>query len=341
MPQITSFESLESRQMLSSVRLGSISGSVFHDLNADAKHEAGEAGVKNAVVFLDLNGNRVFDKKTDRSATTDKRGAFTFTSLAAGTYRMYEVGDTKTLVSAPGSGWFKVQLAAGQNVVRRQFGNASLSEPVSPVLTGRNVGYWTLPGVTRTSATSRDGSTTTTLGVLSGGQIDLNDNDSLLHNNTLAAADLVVKYTYYGGTDFNGRVDGADYARIDTSTGTTGITGWFNGDFDYNGKVDGADYSLIDTAFLGTGISLTRNPLSGIGSITYTPPTTTTMRTAKSAAAQDFALTQHDRSTLSAKNWLNGNKLGIRAGSVQTVIDDYHQFGIDFKSEYLRLAKNV
>jgi hypothetical protein len=69
----------------------------------------------------------------------------------------------------------------------------------------------------------------------------------------VANSHVLVKYTYYGDTDFNGKVDGADYARIDTTFNnelTQGdIAGWFNGDFDYNNKVDGADYALIDSAF--------------------------------------------------------------------------------------------
>src|SRR5262249_1491209 len=72
---------------------------------------------------------------------------------------------------------------------------------------------------------------------------------------------VLVKYTYYGDSDFNGKVDGADYARTDTTfnqeTSTqTNIGGWFNGDFDYNGKVDGGDYALIDAAFNSQGAPL-------------------------------------------------------------------------------------
>ena len=64
---------------------------------------------------------------------------------------------------------------------------------------------------------------------------------------------VLVKYTYYGDANFNGKVDGGDYTCIDSSFNqehTAGnISGWFNGDFDGNGKVDGTDYALIDSAF--------------------------------------------------------------------------------------------
>jgi hypothetical protein len=69
----------------------------------------------------------------------------------------------------------------------------------------------------------------------------------------ITSGSLLVKFTWYGDTDFNGKVDGADYARVDTSYNSEvisgNISGWFNGDLDYNNKVDGADYALIDAAF--------------------------------------------------------------------------------------------
>ena len=116
-------ESLESRRLLSAVKLGSISGSVFADLDRDGRHDVGEGGVKKAVVFLDLNGNRQFDKKTDLSAVTDKYGAFKFSKLKAGTYRLYALADGKSAISTPRAAWFKIKLSPGQNVVRRLFGN--------------------------------------------------------------------------------------------------------------------------------------------------------------------------------------------------------------------------
>jgi hypothetical protein len=59
---------------------------------------------------------------------------------------------------------------------------------------------------------------------------------------------VLVKFTYYGDTDFNGIVDFDDYSRTDSGFNIH-KTGWFNGDFDGNGQVDFDDYSLIDQAF--------------------------------------------------------------------------------------------
>ena len=48
---------------------------------------------------------------------------------------------------------------------------------------------------------------------------------------------VLVKFTYYGDTDFNGVVDFDDYSRTDAGFNNN-RTGWLNGDFDGNGNVD-------------------------------------------------------------------------------------------------------
>jgi len=59
---------------------------------------------------------------------------------------------------------------------------------------------------------------------------------------------VLVKYTYYGDTDLNGRVNFDDYVRTDNGFNNH-LSGWFNGDFDFNGQVNFDDYVLIDLAF--------------------------------------------------------------------------------------------
>ena len=66
---------------------------------------------------------------------------------------------------------------------------------------------------------------------------------------------LLIKYTWYGDTDFNGTVDFDDYSRTDSGFNAH-KTGWLNGDFDDNGVVDFDDYSLIDLAFNTQGGAL-------------------------------------------------------------------------------------
>src|SRR5687767_2717473 len=65
---------------------------------------------------------------------------------------------------------------------------------------------------------------------------------------TIDTSAVLVKYTYYGDTNFNGVVNFDDYSRTDAGF-NFGRSGWLNGDFDGNGSVNFDDYALIDLAF--------------------------------------------------------------------------------------------
>ena len=114
-------------------------------------------------------------------------------------------------------------------------------------------------GIT-SSAAADDTTHLTALGVMQ------NDNGSgspiypTFDGQTSASADVLVKYTYYGDANLDGKVDGSDYSRIDngylSQSGASPLTGWANGDFNYVGVIDGSDYTLIDNAFNTQGASL-------------------------------------------------------------------------------------
>jgi autotransporter-associated beta strand protein len=107
------------------------------------------------------------------------------------------------------------------------------------------------------SSTSAAGDTThlTALGVI------LNDNGAGTATPVYAAtfegqpvsdSDVLIKCTYYGDANLDGRVDGSDYSLIDNGYANH-LTGWYNGDFNYDGVVDGSDYALVDNAFNNQG----------------------------------------------------------------------------------------
>jgi len=75
------------------------------------------------------------------------------------------------------------------------------------------------------------------------------DNQAVLSNV------VMVKYTYYGDANLDGKVDGSDYSRIDNGF-LTHASGWYNGDFNYDSSVNGSDYTLIDNAFNTQAASL-------------------------------------------------------------------------------------
>jgi hypothetical protein len=118
----------------------------------------------------------------------------------------------------------------------------------SQINTARHGGAWDLAGIT-SSAARVASPKNTTLGVLEGTEFAaLYGAGATFGGLTTDDSSVLIKYTYYGDTDFNGVVDFDDYSRTDSGFNQHKI-GWLNGDFDGNGVVDFDDYSLIDLAF--------------------------------------------------------------------------------------------
>lgn len=119
-------------------------------------------------------------------------------------------------------------------------------------------GKWTGNGITSTSAKG-------VASGITGLAVALNDNGQgvpLYTNFDGVAVDknsVLVKYTYNGDMDLNGKIDADDYFRIDNGF-VRGLTGYGNGDLDFNGKVDADDYFLIDNAFVSQSGILAVDP---------------------------------------------------------------------------------
>jgi len=136
-----------------------------------------------------------------------------------------------------------------------------LSTVTNQIKQGYNNGNWQGSGGITSGTAAADFRHLTALGVI------LNDNGqgSPLYGsggslagsfdgiNSVLLDDVLVKYTYYGDANLDGKVDGSDYTRIDagylSQSGSNPRSGWSNGDFNYDGVIDGSDYTLIDNAF--------------------------------------------------------------------------------------------
>jgi hypothetical protein len=127
-------------------------------------------------------------------------------------------------------------------------GASQLTVIAALIASARNGGAWDGNGITSSSADAAAAGNTT-LGAIEGSTWrDLYGTGTPFNGKPVDATSVLVKYTYYGDTDFNGTLDGDDYARADNGF-NTGAGGWFNGDADLNNVVDGDDYALIDNAF--------------------------------------------------------------------------------------------
>jgi hypothetical protein len=121
---------------------------------------------------------------------------------------------------------------------------------------GFNNGGWNGAGGIISSAVAGDTSHLTALGVMQNNQAgtpiysgsNLFDNANGSGFAPVGASDFLIKFTYYGDANLEGKVDGSDYSLIDSGD-LNGLTGWYNGDFNYDGVINGSDYTLIDNAF--------------------------------------------------------------------------------------------
>jgi hypothetical protein len=138
----------------------------------------------------------------------------------------------------------------------------SLASVNAQVAAGYNGSNWNGSGIV-SSAAAADSTHLTTLGVIQNSTASGSAMYTTFDNVSVGAGDVLVKYTYYGDTNLDGKVDGSDYSRIDNGS-LTGATGWANGDFNYDGVINGSDYTLIDNAYNTQGGQIGSNSAAQI-----------------------------------------------------------------------------
>ena len=130
--------------------------------------------------------------------------------------------------------------------------NGNLATLTGAIQSGYHNGAWNGSGIVSTAAAS-DTTHLTTLGII----INSNGAGPLFGSGTTLGqfdgqnpgiSDVLVKFTYYGDANLDGKIDASDYSRIDNGF-VQQLTGWYNGDFNYDGVINGSDYTLIDNAF--------------------------------------------------------------------------------------------
>jgi hypothetical protein len=117
------------------------------------------------------------------------------------------------------------------------------------VRSGCNGGAWDGFGIRSSTAKSRPGGFAT-LAVVLNDQGDGRPMVGSVGGVAVAASDVIVKYTWNGDANMDGKVNADDYFMIDSGF-IAMKAGWYNGDFNYDGKVNADDYFLIDSGFIG------------------------------------------------------------------------------------------
>ncbi len=133
---------------------GSITGTVFNDINGNGKQDSGDAGVAGVTIYNDANNNGVLDSN-EVSTTTNSSGVYTLSGLSSGAYVLRQILPSGGKQTLPGSSLGNhVTLASGQATSNINFGEQSVASPTSTVSTPVVSGSW----AKYTAGKSSDGS---------------------------------------------------------------------------------------------------------------------------------------------------------------------------------------
>jgi hypothetical protein len=170
------------------------------------------------------------------------------------------------------SGGGTLDLGAADMVVQSTAANraaavTALLDLIRSARDGAPAGRWLGAGVTSSAARATPA---TTLAAM------LNPGLASFGGESVDANSILVKYTYDGDANLDGRINADDYFRIDsTFLDQPANPTYAQGNFNYAGRVDADDYFLIDSSFLGQGA-----PLASSTSLRSAPASRTTTSSA-------------------------------------------------------------
>jgi hypothetical protein len=98
-----------------------ISGTVFNDLDNDRVKDAGENGLSGWRVFIDANGDGVW-QSSEKSTLSNASGGWAFKDLVAGTYKVRVASQSGWTRTTPTAGYFSLTLGNGGSSTGKLFG---------------------------------------------------------------------------------------------------------------------------------------------------------------------------------------------------------------------------
>jgi hypothetical protein len=139
--------------------------------------------------------------------------------------------------------------------------NGNLTSIWHNLQTGYNSGAWNGTGGIVSTSAAADTRHLHALGEILNKSTTSQPIYATLDGQASVITDVLVRYTYYGDANLDGKVDGSDYTRIDSAyladkNNPGALTGWYNGDFNYDGVINGSDYTLIDNSYNTQGAQL-------------------------------------------------------------------------------------
>ncbi|MEO6435003.1 MAG: SdrD B-like domain-containing protein, partial [Tepidisphaeraceae bacterium] len=129
------------------------------------------------------------------------------------------------------------------------WGGTSYTGITGLIQSGRNGGTWNGSGIVTSDTRAINSNDLTTLAVAEASKVlDFSASPTALFSGqTVDATSVLVKFTWGGDANLDGKINVDDYGQIDFNAGSSGsVFGWFNGDFNFDGKINVDDYGIID-----------------------------------------------------------------------------------------------
>jgi hypothetical protein len=163
--------------------------------------------------------------------------------------------DTLTITGFPNAWAGKIDLNDNAMIVRYS-GSSPLSQLTNQVKGGLNAasGYWNGNGITSSMAAA-DVSHLSAVAVAEASDVLqlTGAATALWEGQTVDATTVLLKYTIFGDTDFDGDIDGDDFFAFDEAVDNSSLTGWYHGDFNYDGVVDrDNDFAILIDSYQNT-----------------------------------------------------------------------------------------
>ena len=203
------------------------------------------------IVHIACNSSGGIFVETIGSASLSGSALITLQASAAGS-RTLLVTNALTFAGASGNWQGRVDLNNNDVLIH----NGSLGDLTSEISAGYgSSGAWNGSSGLISSIASANPAHLLAIGIMQ-------STSSAFDGVATSPGDVLVKVTYFGDANLDGKVDGSDYSLIDYGylsdlSSPLALTGWANGDFNYDGNVNGSDYTLIDNAFNTQGTQIT------------------------------------------------------------------------------------
>jgi ELWxxDGT repeat protein len=119
---------------------GSISGTVWNDLDGDGMKDSNEVGVANMSVYNDANNNSKLDTG-EKTTVTDATGLYSLRGLSSGSYKIRQILQSGWVQTTPANNYsWTITLASNQQLTGKDFGTRQTNTTPPPTSGGSIAG---------------------------------------------------------------------------------------------------------------------------------------------------------------------------------------------------------